>query len=56
MLDNLLEKVGVHRSGMVLGICSNIIKALETEFKDDKDAKNHVLESLIALLEKQKSA
>lgn len=55
MLDSLLEKVGVHRSGMVLGICSNVVKALENEFKDDADAKKHVIDSIIALLEKQKN-
>ena len=57
MLDKLFEvfgSKGVHRISMLCGIASNILKAFETEFKDDKSAKNAAIDTIIDLLQKHK--
>lgn len=50
MIDKLLSLLGIHRTGMVFGIASNIIKAFDTEFGKDCDAKNAAIDSIVAIL------
>ena len=50
MIDKLLSLLGIHRTGLVFGIASNIIKAFDTEFGKDIDAKNAAIDSVVAIL------
>lgn len=54
MIDNLLSLFGVHQTGMVIGIASNVIKAFETEYAQNHDAKLAALDAIIDVLQKHK--
>ena len=49
-MDKLLSLLGIHRTGMVFGIASNIIKAYEQEFQKDHDLKNAAVDALVQIL------
>ncbi len=53
MLDKLLAFLGVgaiHRTAMVAGVASNVVKAFEQEFAQDHNAKNAAIDTLVQLL------
>ena len=50
MMDKLLSLLGIHRTGMVFGIASNIIKAFDQEFQKDQNAKNAAIDSIVQIL------
>lgn len=56
MLEKLFALFGdnVHRISMVISIGSNIMKAFDTEFAADKNAKNAAIDTLIEILAKHK--
>ena len=54
MIDKLLDIFGVHQTGMVIGIASNIIKAFETEYAQDHEAKLAAIDSIISVLQKHR--
>lgn len=54
MIDKLLSVFGVHKAGMVIGIASNVIKAFETEYAQDHDAKLAALDTIIAVLKQHR--
>lgn len=57
MFDTLFSLFGagsIHRIGMVVSIASNILKAFETEFAQDKNAKNAAIDTICELLQKHK--
>lgn len=54
MIEKLLSTFGVHQAGMVIGIASNVIKAFETEYAQDHDAKVAALDTLIAVLQQHR--
>lgn len=45
---------GIHRLSMVANITSNVVKAVQEEFKEDKSGKNAAIDALIDLLQKHK--
>lgn len=53
MLDKLLAFLGVgaiHRTAMVAGVASNVVKAFEQEFAQDHNGKNAAIDTLVQLL------
>ena len=59
MFDTLSSSFGIgaiHRIAMITQITSNIVKALDQEFAQDKSLKNTAIDALIELLEKHKEA
>jgi hypothetical protein len=50
MMDKLIAFLGIHRTGMVFGIASNIIKAFEGEFQKDHDSKNAAIDCIVQIL------
>lgn len=57
MLDKLFAFLGVgaiHRTAMVAGVASNVIKAFEQEFAQDHNAKNAAIDTLVQLLQAHK--
>ncbi|MDD3471521.1 MAG: hypothetical protein PHS86_01960 [Syntrophaceae bacterium] len=50
MLNKILALVGIHRTGMVVQIVSNLIKAFEQEYGRDHDSKVAALDTLIDLM------
>lgn len=53
MLDKLLAFLGVgaiHRTAMVAGVASNVVKAFDQEFAQDHNAKNAAIDTLVQLL------
>ena len=57
MFETLSASFGVgaiHRICMVTQITSNVIKALDQEFAQDKNLKNVAIDALVDLLQKQK--
>lgn len=56
MINRLLSLFGIHRTGMVLGVASNVIRAFEQEFAQDHDAKCAAIAALIDVLQQHKDA
>lgn len=54
MKINLIEALGIHRSGMVLGIASNVIKAFDHECSKDEKLKISLIDTMISLLQMYK--
>lgn len=50
MIDKIMSLLGIHRTGMVIGVGSNIIKAFEQEFAKDQDAKKAAIDTLVSIL------
>ena len=50
MIEKILPMFGVHRSGMLLSVASQVIRTFETEFKDDGDAKKAAIDAIIGAL------
>lgn len=58
MLDKLLAFLGVgaiHKTAMVAGVASNVVKAFEQEFAQDHNGKNAAIDTLVQLLLAHKS-
>lgn len=58
MFDNLysaFKEETVHRIGLVVSMSSQVLKTLDQEFKDDKEAKNVAIDTIVELLNKHKS-
>lgn len=51
MLNELLSLVGIHRTGMVVQIVSNVVNAFEKEYEQEPDARLAALDAFIALLQ-----
>jgi hypothetical protein len=51
MINQLLSNFGIHRSALVLGVASNVVRAFEAEFVQDHDAKIASIKALINILE-----
>lgn len=56
MIDQLLTDFGIHKSGMIVGVASNVIRAFETEFAENHDVKNAAIAALINVLEAHRNA
>ncbi len=57
MLESLFTSFGsgaIHRICMVTQITSNVLKALDQEFAQDKALKNTAIDALVDLLQKHK--
>ena len=54
MINNIFSLFGVHRTGMLMGIASNVIKAFEQEYAQDGNALGAAIDSLILLLQQHK--
>jgi hypothetical protein len=50
MMDKLLSQIGIHRASLVLGVCSNVIKAFEQEFAKDQNAKGAAVDAPVQIL------
>lgn len=57
MIDKLFQIFGsgsIHRINMVINIVSQIVKAFEQEFANDKNSKNAAIDTIISLLQQHK--
>lgn len=54
MIEKLLNLFGIHQSAMVVGVASNVVKAFETEYAQDHDAKLAAYDTLIAVLQQHR--
>jgi hypothetical protein len=59
MLDGLFsifKNGAIHRTALVTGIASNVVKAFEQEFAQDGNAKDAAIDALIYLLQQHKNS
>lgn len=55
-LFSIFNSSSIHRISFVVSLASNIIKAIDQECATDTNAKDTIIDVLIALLQKSKSA
>ncbi len=55
MIDKILGTFGVHRSGMLMTVASQVVRTFEQEFAKDSDCKNAAIDAIIEILQAHKS-
>ncbi len=55
MIDKILGIFGVHRTGMLLTVASQVVRTFEQEFAKDGESKNACIDAIIDILTAHKT-